>query len=71
MDDTNERIERLLAVLVLQSMKGATQEEKVTQLNLTGFSNIEIAEFLQTNPAVVASLLYKSKKTRKAKSKKS
>lgn len=65
--DSNERIERLLVVLILQSMKGATQEEKVKQLNICGFSNIEIAEFLNTNPAVVASLLYKSKKTSKSK----
>lgn len=67
MADSNERIERLLVVLILQSMKGTTQEEKVKQLNICGLSNIEIAEFLNTNAAVVASLLYKSKKASKSK----
>lgn len=63
--DPNERIERLLVLILLQSMKGTSQREKVNQLNLAGFSNIEIAEFLQTSSAVVATLLYQSKKTSK------
>ena len=41
------------------------QAEKMKQLNLAGFSNIEIAEFLQTTPAVVAQLLYMSKRSGK------
>ena len=67
MDKSNERIERLLVLLLLQSMKEATQREKALQLNIAGFSNIEIAEFLDTNPATIAVSLSKSKKSFKAK----
>jgi hypothetical protein len=70
-ETSNERIERLLVLLLLHSMKGTSQGEKVTQLNIAGFSNFEIAEFLNTTPAVVASLLYQSKKSRKPKRRKS
>ncbi len=70
MDTTNDRLERLLVLLLLQSMKGSSQKEKVNQLNLAGFSNIEIAEFLQTSPAVVATLIYQSKKTSKPRKRK-
>lgn len=71
METSNERVERLLVLLLLHSMKGAPQREKVTQLNIAGFSNYEIAEFLNTTPAVVASLLYQSKKSGKPKRRKS
>jgi hypothetical protein len=67
MDSSNERIERLLVLLLLQSMKGTSQRDKVSQLNIAGFSNFEIAEFLDTSPAVVATLLYQSKKSGKPK----
>lgn len=70
MDTTNERMEKLLVLLLLQSMHGATQKEKVTQLNMAGFSNIEIADLLQTSPAVVATLLYQGKKSSKPRSRK-
>jgi DNA-directed RNA polymerase specialized sigma24 family protein len=71
MDPSNERIERLLVLLLLQSMKGTSQREKVIQLNIAGFSNFEIAEFLDTSPAVVATLLYQSKKSGKPKKRRS
>jgi hypothetical protein len=58
MDNANERIERLLVLTLLQTMKSASQKEKASHLNIAGFSNIEIAEFLQTSSAVVASLIY-------------
>jgi len=66
MDVTNERIERLLALILLHTMKGASQKDKASQLNIAGFSNIEIAEFLQTSPAVIATLVYQSKKSGKS-----
>lgn len=65
MDVEDHRIERLLALLLVQSMKGAAQREKVSQLNIAGFSNVEIAELLQTSPGVVSTLLYQSKKSGK------
>ncbi|OGC43570.1 hypothetical protein A2Y85_05505 [candidate division WOR-3 bacterium RBG_13_43_14] len=70
MDATNDRIERLLALMLLQLMKGTPQKEKVIQLNTAGFSNVEIAEFLKTSPSVVATLLYQSKKSGRPKKRK-
>jgi DNA-binding NarL/FixJ family response regulator len=70
MDISNERIERLLVLILLQSLKGTSQKEKVAQLNIAGFSNIEIAEFLQTSPSVVATLVYQSKQSGKSKKRK-
>ncbi len=67
MENSNDRIERLLALILLHAMKGSSQKEKVIQLNIAGFSNIEIAEFLDTKPTVVATLLYQSKKSGKRK----
>ncbi len=53
-----DRSERLLALLLLQNMKGSTQAEKVLQLSLAGFTNVEIADLLQTTAAVVSQNLY-------------
>lgn len=59
-----DRSERILALLLLQQMKGGTMKEKVVQLSLAGFSNLEIADIVQTTPGVVAQLLYESRRTR-------
>lgn len=69
-DFSPDRVERLLVLLLLQSMKGSSQSEKVLQLNIAGFSNIQIAEFLQTTPGVVATQLHLSKKSGKPRSRK-
>ena len=61
-DPVNDRIERLLVLILLQSMKESSQADKIYQLNMAGFSNIQIAEFLQTTPSVVAVQLHHSKK---------
>jgi len=53
-----DRLERLLALVLLQNMKGSTQAEKVLQLNLAGFTNVEIADLLQTTAAVVSQNIY-------------
>jgi DNA-directed RNA polymerase specialized sigma24 family protein len=53
-DNPQDRVEKLLALLLLQTMKGANQREKVVQLSLGGFSNIEIANLLGTSTGVVA-----------------
>lgn len=52
------RIERLLALLLLQNMKGATQAEKAVQLSIAGFTAVEIADMLDTKAGVVRQLLY-------------
>ena len=62
-----ERVERILAILLLNNMKGASQREKAVVLNLAGFSNIEIADVLQTNSKVVSQHLYTSRKTGRSK----
>ena len=61
------RVERLLALLLVQGMKGATQQEKVVQLNAAQFSNLEIADILGIRAQVVAQQVYASKKSRPGK----
>jgi len=58
----SDRLERLLALNLLYSMKGTSQQEKIVQLSLAGFSNLEIANLLQTTAAVVAQSLYAARK---------
>lgn len=57
-----DRTEYLLALLLLRTMKDEPQRNKIVQLNIAGFSNLEIADILQTTPAVVSQLLYMSSK---------
>lgn len=69
MADT-ERTETLLALLLLQQMKSASQQDKIVQLNIAGFSNLEIANILETNTAVVAQSVYAGRKGGAGKSRK-
>lgn len=57
-----DRVERIMALMLLHAMKGASQQEKSVQLSLAGFSNYEIADLLQTTAAVVAQSLYTARK---------
>ncbi len=59
------RIERLLALLVIHGMKGATQADKALQLSLAGFTNVEIGDLLQTTQGVIAQNLYATRKRKK------
>jgi len=68
MENSLERVERLLALLLIQDMNG--QQEKAIQLSVAGFSNLEIADILQTSSATIAQLLYMSKKEKAKKKKK-
>lgn len=63
MPDT-DRSDKILALVLLNSMKSASQQEKIVQLNLAGFSNLEIANLLQTTSAVVAQSLYAARRQR-------
>jgi DNA-binding CsgD family transcriptional regulator len=63
--EQGNRTESLLALLLLQGMKGATQAEKAVQLSLAGFTSIEIANLLQTTTAVVHQHLYSMRKKKK------
>lgn len=64
-----DRTEKLLALVLLQSMKGSTTAEKAMQLSLAGFSPVEIADMLNTTAAVISQSLYTARKTKKKKSK--
>lgn len=57
-----DRLERILALVLLQNMKGASQQDKIVQLSLAGFTNYEIADLLQTTTGVVAQSLYAARK---------
>lgn len=65
MKEYNDRIERLLVLILLSSMKDASLKEKAKTLNVAGLTNNEIAEILDTSAQVVANYLSKSKKDRK------
>jgi orotate phosphoribosyltransferase-like protein len=64
-----DRSEKLLALMLLQSMKGSTKAEKATQLSIAGFTSVEIADMLNTSTAVISQLLYAARKNKKQKSK--
>jgi hypothetical protein len=61
MENSFERIERLLGLLLIADLK--TMKEKAVQLSIAGFSNVEIADILQTSNTVIASILYESRKS--------
>lgn len=69
MASSDQRTQRLLGLLLLQSMKGASKKEKAVQLSIAGFTNVEIADLLQTSSQVVAQYLYASRKRGKRKAK--
>ena len=64
-----DRSEKLLALVLLQNMKGATKAEKATQLSIAGFSAVEIADMLDTTAAVISQMLYTARKNKKKKPK--
>jgi hypothetical protein len=67
------RLEKILALLLVQSMKGSSPGEKTFALSVAGFGNNEIADLLGTTPGAVNQSLYerrKGKKKKKATSKK-
>jgi DNA-directed RNA polymerase specialized sigma24 family protein len=64
--EISDRGERILALLLLNQMKGSSQREKALQLSIAGFSNAEIADLIQTSAAVVAQVLYAGRKKKRA-----
>ena len=66
-ENKNERIENLLALILLNSLKGAELGERALRLSLAGFSNIEIANFLQISTQTVANVLSETRKRKKKK----
>ncbi len=63
--EMDNRTEKILALLLLQGMKAATQAEKAVQLSVAGFTAAEIADLLKTNAAVVHQHLYAMRKKKK------
>ena len=63
--ETADRTERLLALVLLQGMKGMTQAEKALQLSVAGFTAVEIADLLNTNTAVIHQHLYAMRRKKK------
>jgi len=61
-DSAVTRTERLLALLLVQQMGSAPQREKIKLLNLADFSNVEIADILDTTAQVVAQSLYTARR---------
>lgn len=62
MELLTERVERLLALLLLHTVKGESQRAKVLMLSRAGFSNVEIADLLQTSSQTVRQLMYESRR---------
>ncbi len=60
-----DRTERVLALILIQGMKGAPQRDKVLQLSLAGFSNLEIADLLQMTGPGVSQALYEARNPKK------
>ena len=65
---SEDRAEKLLALLLLQQLKSASQRKKALHLSLAGFTNTEIADLLQTTAGVVAQSLYETRRKPKKKS---
>ena len=59
---SDDRVEKLLALLLIQQLKTAPQREKALHLSIAGFTNTEIADLLQTTAGVVAQSLYEARR---------
>jgi hypothetical protein len=57
-----DRVERLLALILVDHMKGTAKRDKAVSLSLAGFSNVEIADILQTSSSVIAQSLYEARR---------
>jgi hypothetical protein len=60
----NNRIEKLLAMILINQMKGETVAEKAYFLTRAELSNAEVAELLGTSSGVIRQLLYERRKKR-------
>jgi predicted transcriptional regulator len=65
--DTSSRTEKLLTILVLQSLGNASQAQKIEAISRAGFSNQEVAQLIGTTPAVVSQTLYAARGAKVAK----
>jgi hypothetical protein len=56
------RTERLLALILMTSKEGTSQQDKIVLLRSAGFSNAEIAGLVGATPAVVGQSVYAAKR---------
>ena len=68
--EENNRIEKLLAMQLINSLAGKNMAEKAAQLSIVGFTNVEIANLLGANSSTINQLLYARRKKQKSKGKK-
>jgi len=66
MKNENERIEALLALILVHSFKDEPMVEAASALSVASFTNVEIADLLQTSPQTVTQLLYEKRKKGKS-----
>jgi hypothetical protein len=60
-DESADRVERLLALLLIHTMKG-TDADKAIELSVAGFTNVEISNLLKTSQNTVAQYRYNARK---------
>lgn len=65
MTDTTERLEKILAMMLVKSMEDANQADRAFALSACGFSNADIAEMLGTTQGTINQLLYERRKGKK------
>ena len=57
------RVERLLAMILLHDMHDASMSDRVSALSRAGFAPAEIATMLGTTPASIRQQLYTARRT--------
>jgi len=60
-DTKADKVEGLLVAILLQLMKGATNVQKILQLSVVGYTNVEIANFMQLSSGAVNQAIYVAK----------
>lgn len=65
--DNSKKIENLLALILINTLKESSLEEKASMLNTAGFSHSEIASFFNITPAVIKQSVYMARKGKKGK----
>lgn len=60
--DTADRVENLLALILVSLNSDKPAREKAHLLSVAGFSNVEIADLLDTSSAVIAQVLYERRR---------
>ena len=59
---TDDRAENLLALILVTQIRERPLREKAGLLSTAGFTNFEIADLLDTSPAVIAQVLYEARR---------